>query len=92
MKETDLRLLLSTEDHVIAEDIQRILEESGIYTLASSDHPASSYMSAYFGLAPTQGITLQISKEDFPHALKLLLDSPYQDLFAETLNADPANE
>jgi len=33
MKKDDLRILLSIEDRFIAEDIQRFLEESGIYTM-----------------------------------------------------------
>ena len=33
MEKNDLRILMSVEDRVIAEDIQNILEESEIYTM-----------------------------------------------------------
>jgi len=53
MEKNDLRLLLSIEDRVIAEDIQNMLEESEIYTMLVSDNPASSVLSSYMGLNPT---------------------------------------
>ena len=53
MEKNDLRLLLSIDDRVIAEDLQNILEESEIYTMLVSDNPASSVLSSYMGLNPT---------------------------------------
>jgi hypothetical protein len=80
MEKNDLRLLVSTEDRVIAEDIQRILEEFEIYTMLVSDNPASSYLSAYIGLNPPEGIDIQINKNDYPRAIEILNDSPYKEL------------
>lgn len=77
MENNDVRLLLSTEDRVIAEDIQRVLEESGIYTMLVSDNPASSYLSAYIGLNPAEGIDIQINTGDYLQAVEILKDSPY---------------
>lgn len=84
MENNDVRLLLSTEDRVIAEDIQRILEESGIYTMLVSDNPASSYLSAYIGLNPAEGIDIQINTNDYQQAVEILKDSPYRELVNNT--------
>ncbi len=81
MATNEIILLLSTEDRVVAEDIQHRLEKSGIFTLLVSDHPASSYMSAYFGLNPAEGINIQINSDDCPQAIEILKDSPYGELF-----------
>ena len=80
MNKNDIRLLLSIEDRVIAEDIQHFLEESGIYTLLVSDNPASSVMSTYMGLNPTESIDIQININDYQRAVELLNDSPYREL------------
>jgi len=80
MEKNDLRLLLSIEDRVIAEDIQNMLEESEIYTMLVSDNPASSVLSSYMGLNPTESIDIQINKEDYQRAIEILIDSPYMDL------------
>jgi len=47
MKTNDLRVLLSTEDRIVAENIQSILEEHDIYTMLVSDNPASSVIGIY---------------------------------------------
>lgn len=80
MEENDIRLLLSIEDRIIAEDIQSFLEESEIYTLLVSDNPASSVMSTYMGLNPTESIDVQINVNDYQRAVELLNDSPYREL------------
>jgi len=77
MTTNEIILLLTTDDRVIAEDIQRLLEEVGIYTLLISDHPAAFYMSAYFGLNPAEGIGIQINSDDYPQAIEILKKSPY---------------
>ena len=81
MENNDVRLLVSTEDRVIAEDIQRVLEEYAIYTMLVSDNPASSYLSAYIGLNPAEGIDIQINTNDYQRAVEILKDSPYGELF-----------
>ena len=80
MKKDDLRILLSIEDRFIAEDIQRFLEESGIYTMLVSDNPASSVLGSYTGLNPTENIDIQINTEDYRQAIEILTDSPYKEL------------
>jgi len=80
MKKNDLRLLLSIEDRVIAEDIQNMLEESEIYTMLVSDNPASSALGSYMGSNPTESIDIQINIEDYQRAIDLLTDSPYKEL------------
>ena len=81
MKNNDLRLLFSTEDRGIAEEIKIFLEESGIYTMLVSDNPASSFTSTYFGFNPTETIDIQINKIDFQRAIEILNDSTYKELF-----------
>jgi len=80
MEKTDLRLLISIEDRVIAEDIQSILEESEIYTMLVSDNPASSILTTYSGLNPIERIDIQINKNDYQRAIEILIDSQYKEL------------
>jgi len=80
MEKNDLRLLLSIEDRVIAEDIQNMLEESEIYTMLVSDNPASSIMTTYTGFNATESIGIQINKEDYQRAIEILNESPYKGL------------
>ena len=80
METNDLKLLVSTEDRVIAEDIQRVLEEFEIYTMLVTDNPISSYLSTYTGLNPIEGIDIQINKNDYQRAIEILKDSPYSEL------------
>jgi hypothetical protein len=80
MEKNDLRLLISIEDRIIAEDIQSILEESEIYTMLVSDNPASSIITTYSGLNSTEYIDIQINKNDYQRAIEILTDSPYKEL------------
>jgi len=80
MEKNDLRLLISIEDRVIAEDIQNILEESEIYTMLVSDNPASSIITTYSGLNPVESIEIQININDYQRAIEILTDSPYKEL------------
>lgn len=80
MEKNDLRLLISIEDRIIAEDIQSFLEESGIYTMLVSDNPASSILSTYMGSSPAENIDIQINIKDYQQAIEILNDSPYKEL------------
>ena len=80
MEKNDLRLLLSLEDRVLAEDIQSLLEESDIYTMLVSDNPASSVLGSYMGLNPTESIDIQINIDDYRLAIEILTDSPYKEI------------
>ena len=80
MEKNDLRILMSVEDRVIAEDIQNILEESEIYTMLVSDNPASSILTTYSGLEPVECIDIQINKNDYQRAIEILTASPYKEL------------
>jgi len=84
MENNDLRLLLSIEDRIIAEDIQNILEESEIYTMLVSDNPASSILTTYSGFNPLESIDIQLNKNDYQRAIEILIDSPYKDLVDTT--------
>jgi hypothetical protein len=83
MEKNDLRILLSIDDRFIAEDIQRFLEESGIYTMLVSDNPASSVLGSYTGLNPTENIDIQINIDDHKRAIEILTDSQYNELVEE---------
>lgn len=80
MENNDLRLLLSIEDRIIAEDIQNMLEESEIYTMLVSDNPASFILTTYSGINPLESIDIQINKNDYQRAIEILIDSPYKEL------------
>jgi len=80
MKENDLRLLLSIDDRVIAEDIQATLEEYEIYTMLVSDNPASSVLSSYMGLNPIETVEIQINKNDYQRAVEILNNSDFKEL------------
>lgn len=84
MEKNDLRLLISIEDRVIAEDIQSVLEESEIYTMLVSDNPASSALSSYMGSNPLEGIDILINENDYKRAIEILSDSPYKELADNT--------
>jgi len=83
MEKNDLRILLSIEDRIIAEDIQNMLEESEIYTMLVSDNPASSILTTYSGLNPVECIDIQLNKNDYQRAVEILIDSPYKELLEE---------
>ena len=89
MEKNDLRLLISIEDRIIAEDIQNILEESEIYTMLVSDNPASSIMTSYTGLNPIETIGIQINKDDYQRAIEILVDGPYKELVDSTTLDQP---
>jgi hypothetical protein len=72
MKTNELRVLLSTEDRVIAEDVQSILEEHDIYTMLVSDNPASSVIGIYMGSSAMETIDIQINNEDYQRAVEIL--------------------
>jgi len=72
MKTNELRVLLSTEDRIIAEDIQSILEEHDIYTMLVSDNPASSVIGIYMGSSAIETIDIQINNEDYQRAIEIL--------------------
>ena len=84
MENNDLRILLSIEDRMLAEDIQTLLEEYGIYTMLISDNPALSILTTYTGLNPMESIAVQINKTDYSKAVGLLMDSPYKELVDTT--------
>jgi hypothetical protein len=72
MKTNELKVLLSTEDRIVAEDIQSILEEHDIYTMLVSDNPASSVIGIYMGSSAMEMIDIQINEEDYQKAIEIL--------------------
>ena len=80
METNDLKLLISIQDRVIAEDIQTVLDESEIFTLLVSDNPASSILNTYMGFNPMESIDIQININDYQRAIDILKVSPYKEL------------
>ncbi|MGQ1787275.1 MULTISPECIES: putative signal transducing protein [unclassified Saccharicrinis] len=80
MADTEIKALLQVSDKIIAEEIKRILEGSGIYSLLHSDNPASSLMNTYFGSATQDDITLKVNAADYENAVKIIEEHGYQDL------------
>ena len=84
MKTNELRVLLSTEDRIVAENIQSILEEHDIYTMLVSDNPASSVIGIYMGSSAMEMIDIQINEEDYQRAVEILNDNPELELDLES--------
>lgn len=80
---TDLTVLLEIDDMIVAEDIQRVLEDSQIYSLLVSDNPASSVLNVYSGFNPTENVTIQINKNDYQKAVEIINNSAYKDLLTD---------
>ena len=76
--DNDLTILLETNDRVIAEDIQSLLEHSQIYSILDSDNPASSVLNAYSGFNPMENISIQINKNDYQKAVDIIDNSVYK--------------
>ncbi len=88
MEKNDIRLLFSTGDRGIAEEIKNFLEESEIYTMLVSDNPVSSYLRTVFGSNPSEIIYIQINKKDYQRAIEILDESPYKELVAKLFADD----
>lgn len=73
------KLLMTVEDRIIAEDIQRILEEYEIYTILNSDNPAFSIIGTY-GMNPIENIDIRVNTLDVERAIEILNESPYKGL------------
>ena len=78
--ENDLTTLLEIDDMIIAEDIQRVLEDSQIFTMLVSDHPASSVLNIYSGQNPSENLSIRINKNDYLKAIEILKNTAYKDL------------
>jgi hypothetical protein len=85
MEKSDLRLLVSTGDRVVAENIKNLLEDFNINTMLVSDNPASSYMSSYFGFNPAETIEIMININDYQQALQIINESPYREFVDQNL-------
>jgi hypothetical protein len=85
MKEmgNELKILLEINDKLIAEEIQRVLEESGIYSILESDNPASSVLGVYFGPNINENISLMVNQDDYQNAINVISNTPYKDLLME---------
>lgn len=80
MENKDIRLLASIPGRVIAEEIQRLLEASGIYTVLVSDNPASSVLNAHMGSYPMETIHIRINSKEYQQAIEILANGPYEEL------------
>ena len=80
MKKEDSKLLLTIDDRIIIEEIQRILEDSNIFSVVLSDNPASSAMNSFMGSSPLENLDLIVNIEDYDKAVEILSKSQYEDL------------
>lgn len=76
----DTRILLTTDDRVMAEDIRSLLIESDIYTLLRSDNPASTVMGFYVGVNPLEGITMMVNEDEYQKAKEIIQTSHFADV------------
>ena len=79
MAQDEIKKLVQIPDRVIAEEIKRILEEEGIYSLLQSDNPASSVVKTYLGSATNDLITLSVNTIDFSNAVQIIEKHGYED-------------
>lgn len=80
MKKEESKLLLTIDDRIIIEEIQRILEDSNIFSVVLSDNPASSAMSSFMGSSPLENLDLIVNIEDYDKAVEIVSKSQYEDL------------
>ena len=80
MKKEESKLLLTIDDRIIIEEIQRILEDSNIFSVVLSDNPASSAMSSLMGSSPLENLDLIVNIEDYDKAVEIVSKSQYEDL------------
>ncbi len=80
MTASDIKPLLAVEDRVIAEEIKRLLEEAGIYSLMESDNAAASFHNVYMGSAARDNVTISVTIDSFEPATKVIQEHGYQDL------------
>ena len=77
MEDKDTRILFRTDRRRKAEEVQRYLDEAKVYTLIASDNAASSALNAFLGTNPSERVQVQVNKEDYEKAVKLLTDFPF---------------
>ena len=76
-KVKDIKKIFQFDDKAKAEEVQRILEEKGIYCLINSENPASSFLHLYFGVAIRDVFTVFVDEEDFDSAHMFLEEHGY---------------
>ncbi|WP_075602448.1 putative signal transducing protein [Saccharicrinis aurantiacus] len=76
--------LLTIGDKFIAEEIQRILEDKGIYALLESDNPASSFLNTSVGTGTIENISIKINSLDYEKASTVIKDTSYSDLLTKS--------
>ncbi|MBN2519901.1 MAG: DUF2007 domain-containing protein [Bacteroidales bacterium] len=79
----ELVSLVKVNDKAIAEEIQHVLQETGIYSILKSDHPASSALSMYVGNNVFETISVYVTKDNSFRASQILENTPYYQLFIE---------
>ena len=68
----ELKILLEIPDMLIAEEIQRLLEESGIPSLLESDNPASSLMGVFAGPSVIENVSMKVNNQDYQKAIEIV--------------------
>lgn len=78
--DTHVKTLMVIGDKIIAEEIQRILEEEGIYVLLKSDNPASSFLNTAVGTGTIENVSIQLNEDDYVKAVEIINNSSYSNL------------
>ncbi len=78
MTNTEIVPLAQLNNKLIAEEIKRILEDSGIYVILESDNPASSVMNVYFGSAANDHITIKVVEDIYKDAVEIIKKNGYE--------------
>ena len=85
--EGDLIVLIETTDISIANEIQSLLEESGVHSLIVSDDPASSVLNLYSGFNPFENITIKVVKADYQKAVEIIKDSVFNEFLLSSIQS-----
>ncbi|ASB49244.1 putative signal transducing protein [Alkalitalea saponilacus] len=82
----EIVVLANLEDRILAENIQRILEENGIHALLQSDNPASSALNIYMGSVSHENISIKLHKDAYKKATEIIRNSGFGDLLEDCDN------
>jgi hypothetical protein len=83
MSTSDTKLLFTINDRLVAEEIQRLLEESEIYSMLVSDNPASSALNAFMGSNPMETVALIVNIADYKKAVEIVSKTQFIELIVK---------
>lgn len=77
--ETEIKDLMKLTNRTIAQEVQHLLEEHGIYSLIESDHPASSLMAVYSRMNVIEDLVVKVHRDDEMGARSVIVAGGYEE-------------